>query len=175
MATLPEQFSSRPEQQYATLLQVSQAIAAHQSLTELFQDLGRRLHTVLNFNYLSLILHDPVHEVMRLHTLHSDGIMTIQPGMEFGMDDSPSAEAWRTQAPLTIADAELEPRFRRATKTLHDNGLRSFCSLPLTTARRKLGTMNLGSSSVNAYQSSALNVLQLVASQVAVARKRAEL
>ena len=32
--------------------------------------MGRRLHTVLNFNYLSLILHDPVHEVMRLHTLH---------------------------------------------------------------------------------------------------------
>jgi formate hydrogenlyase transcriptional activator len=173
MATLPEQFSSRPEQQYATLLEVSQAIAAHQSLTELFQDLGRRLHTVLNFNYLSLILHDPVHEVMRLHTLHFDGVMTIQPGMEFGMEDSPSAEVWRTQAPLTIADAELETRFRRATKTLHDNGLRSFCSLPLTTARRKLGTMNLGSSTVNAYQNSALNVLQLVASQVAVAVENA--
>ena len=173
MATLPEQFSSRPEQQYATLLEVSQAIAAHQSLTELFQDLGRRLHTVLNFNYLSLILHDPVHEVMRLHTLHFDGVMTIQPGMEFGMEDSPSAEVWRTQAPLTIADAELETRFHRATKTLHDNGLRSFCSLPLTTARRKLGTMNLGSSTVNAYQDSALNVLQLVASQVAVAVENA--
>ena len=118
MATLPEQFSSRPEQQYATLLEVSQAIAAHQSLTALFQDLGRRLHTVLNFNYLSLILHDPVHQVMRLHTLHFDGIMTIQPGMEFGMEDSPSAEVWRTQAPLTIADAEKETRFRRATSSV---------------------------------------------------------
>jgi len=169
MATLPERLPCGEDNQYATLLEVSRAIAAHQSLAELFQDLGRRLHTVLNFNYLSLILHDPVHEVMRLHTLHFDGVPTIQPGMEFGMDDSPSAEVWRTQAPLTIGDAERETRFQRAMRVLHDNALRSFCSLPLTTARRKLGTLNLGNSRPNAYQLSALSILQLVASQVAVA------
>ncbi|MGC2195040.1 MAG: sigma 54-interacting transcriptional regulator [Terriglobales bacterium] len=169
MATLPDSFSPRPDNQYAALLEVSQAIATHQSLTELFQDLGRRLHTVLNFDYLSLILHDPVHEVMRLHTLHFDRVATIHPGMEFGMDDSPSAEVWRTQTPLTIGDAQREARFPRAIKVLHDNGLRSFCCLPLTTARRKLGALNLGNSRPNAYQISALSVLQLVASQVAVA------
>jgi len=169
MATLPERLPCGEDNQYATLLEVSRAIASHQSLAELFQDLGRRLHTVLNFNYLSLILHDPVHEVMRLHTLHFDGVPTIQPGMEFGMDDSPSAEVWRTQAPLTIGDAERETRFPRAMRVLHDNALRSFCSLPLTTARRKLGTLNLGNSRPNAYQLSALSILQLVASQVAVA------
>src|SRR5437879_13710073 len=43
MATLPEQFSSRPEQQYATLLEVSTEIAAHQRLTECFRDLRTRL------------------------------------------------------------------------------------------------------------------------------------
>ena len=169
MATLPERLPCGEDNQYATLLEVSRAIASHQSLAELFQDLGRRLHTVLNFNYLSLILHDPVHEVMRLHTLHFDGVPTIQPGMEFGMHDSPSAEVWRTQAPLTIGDAERETRFPRAMRVLHDNALRSFCSLPLTTARRKLGTLNLGNSRPNAYQLSALSILQLVASQVAVA------
>jgi formate hydrogenlyase transcriptional activator len=169
MATLLERFPSDQDNQYATLLEVSQSIAAHQSLSELFQDLGRRLHRVLNFNYLSLILHDPVHEVMRLHTLHFDGVSTIQPGMEFRMEDSPSGEVWRTQVPLTIGDAERETHFPRAMKVLHDNGLLSFCSLPLTTARRKLGTLNLGSSTRNAYQVPALSILQHVASQVAVA------
>jgi len=168
MATFSEHFPAEEQNQYATLLEVSRAIAAHQSLTELFQDLGRRLHTVLNFNYLSLILHDPVHEVMRLHTLHFDGTPTIQPGMEFGMD-SPSAEVWRTQVPLMISDAKRETRYQRAMQVLHDNGLRSFCSLPLTTARRKLGTMNLANSQPSVYQVSGLPLLQLVASQVAVA------
>ncbi len=169
MATLPKAFPSQTDNQYATILEVSRAIVSHQSLTELFHELGRRLHEVLNFNYLSLILHDPVHEVMRLHTLHFDGVPTIQPGMEFGMDDSPSAEVWKTQAPFMIGDAEGEMRFPRAMKVLHENGLRSFCSVPLTTARRKLGTLNLGNKRPNAYQLPGLPILQLVASQVAVA------
>ena len=53
MATLPEPFSSKPDNQYAALLEVSQAIAAHQSLNELFQDLGRRLHSVLIHRHLT--------------------------------------------------------------------------------------------------------------------------
>jgi formate hydrogenlyase transcriptional activator len=173
MATLPERFTSTTDQQYITLLEVSRAIATHKSLTELFQDLGKRLHEVLNFNYLSLILHDPVHEVMRLHTLHFDGVATFQPGMEFGMNESPSAEVWRTQEPLIVGDAAKEARFPRAMKVLLENRLRSFCSLPLTTARRRLGTLNLGNSRPETYQLSALPVFQMVASQVAVAVENA--
>jgi formate hydrogenlyase transcriptional activator len=173
MATFPESFANPLGSQCETLLEVSQAIASHKSLTELFQDLGRRLHAVLHFNYLSLILHDPARDVMRLHTLHFDGVPTIQPGMEFGVDDSPSGEVWRTQEALFVADAEQEHRYPRAMKVLHDNGLRSFCSLPLTTARRKLGTLNLGSKTPGSYQGPILPVLQLVTSQVAVAVENA--
>jgi len=173
MATLPERFTSTADQQYITLLEVSRAIATHKSLTELFQDLGKRLHEVLNFNYLSLILHDPVQEVMRLHTLHFDGVATFQPGMEFGMNESPSAEVWRTQEPLIVGDAAQDARFPRAMKVLLENRLRSFCSLPLTTARRRLGTLNLGNSRPETYQLSALSVFQIVASQVAVAVENA--
>ena len=89
------------------------------------------------------------------------------------MDDSPSAEVWKTQAPLMIGDAEGETRFPRAITVLHENALRSFCSLPLTTARRKLGTLNLGNKRPNAYQLPGLPILQLVASQVAVAVENA--
>jgi formate hydrogenlyase transcriptional activator len=173
MATLPDQFVEHPDQQFVTLLEVSQAIAAHKSLTELFQDLGRRLHAVLNFTYLSLILHDPVHDVMRLHTLHSVFAATIQPGAEFGMTESPSAEVWRTQQPLIIGDTGSEAHFPRAMKMLLDNEVKSFCSLPVTSARRRLGTLNLGNARPNAYNLSGLPVLQLVASQVAVAVENA--
>jgi formate hydrogenlyase transcriptional activator len=173
MVTLPDSTASFPDDQYTTLLEVSQAISSHQSLTELFQDLGRRLHTVLNFNYLSLILHDPVHEVMRLHTLHFDGVSTIRPGMEFGVDDSPSGEVWMTQRPFVVGDPEQAGRFPRAMHVLIENGLKSFCILPLTTARRKIGTMNLGCAQGDAYRSSSLAILRMVAAQVAVAVENA--
>jgi len=173
MATLPNRPASLHDSPYSTLLEVSQAISSHQRLTDLFQDLGRRLHTILNFNYLSLILHDPVHEVMRVHTLHFDGISTIRPGMEFGVDDSPSGEVWRTQKPFIVGDPNEAKRFPRAMRVLLDNGLKSFCSLPLTTARRKIGTLNLGSSHAEAYQPSGLAILKMVAAQVAVAVENA--
>jgi hypothetical protein len=173
MATLPESTIPFPENQYTTLLEVSQAISSHQSLTELFDDLGRRLHAVLNFNYLSLILHDPEHEVMRIHTLHFDGVTTIRPGMEFGVDDSPSGEVWRTQRPFVVGEPEQASRFPRATRVLIENDLKSFCSLPLTTARRKIGTMNLGSSQKDAYRLSSMSLLTMVAAQVAVAVENA--
>ncbi len=139
----------------------------------MFEDLGRRLHTVLNFNYLSLILHDPEHEVMRVHTLHFDGVSTIHPGMEFGVDDSPSGEVWRTQRPFIVGEPEQANRFPRATHVLMENGLKSFCSLPLTSARRKIGTLNLGSSQRDAYRPSSLSILTMVAAQVAVAVENA--
>jgi formate hydrogenlyase transcriptional activator len=172
MATLPKTFVPS-ENQYLTLLEVSQAIANHKSLPELLEDLARRLHTVLNFTYLSLILHDAVEDVMRLHTLHSEDRSTIQPGAAFSMTESPSAEVWRTQEPLIIADTRVETHFSRAMRMLHDNSVRSFCSLPLTTARRRLGTFNLGNSQPNAYSSSAFGILQLVTSQVAIAVENA--
>jgi formate hydrogenlyase transcriptional activator len=172
MATVPQP-AEADQNKYLSLLEVSQAIAAHQSLTELCQELARRLRKVVNFTYLSLILHDPVHDVMRLHTLHSEGAVTIQPGMEFGMSESPSAEVWRTQSPLIIDDTGQEQRFGRAMRILADNGVKSFCSLPLTTARRRLGTFNLGNAKPNAYSASELAVPQLVASQVAVAVENA--
>jgi len=158
---------------YLTLLEVSQAIAEHKSLTELFADLSRRLHAILPFTYLSVLLYDAEHNVMRLHTLHADGLAGLQPGMEFSMDESPSAEVWRTQQPLVIEDTAREFRFGRPMRMLLDNNVKSFCSLPLSTARRRLGTFNLGSPYPSMYRLDDLSVPKLVASQVAVAVENA--
>src|SRR3989442_633267 len=56
-------------EQYQALLEVSEAIAVHRDLPSLFHDLVQRLHHVVNFEYMRLLLHDPERDVMRLHTL----------------------------------------------------------------------------------------------------------
>src|SRR5690349_22214238 len=53
------------------LLQVTEAIAHHRDLAELFHDLAARLHDVAHFDYLNLVLHDPERQVMRLHLLEA--------------------------------------------------------------------------------------------------------
>jgi len=158
---------------YKRLLEVSKAIAAHRSLEELFQDLGKRLHAVLKFTYLSLLLHDPGRNVMRLHTFDLDRPGSLQPGMEFSMDESPSAWVWQTQEPLIVEDVLTETRSPRVMKLLTEHHVRSFCTLPLTTPRRRLGAFNLGNDEPNSYRLDDLGVARFVAAQVAVAVENA--
>src|SRR5258706_5146985 len=55
--------------QLEALLEVSEAIAQQRDLPALFHDLAARLHSVVEFDFLTLILHDPITHVMRLHIL----------------------------------------------------------------------------------------------------------
>jgi formate hydrogenlyase transcriptional activator len=53
-------------QQLEALLEVSEAIAQQRDLPALFHDLAERLHSVVDFDFLTLTLHDPARNVMRL-------------------------------------------------------------------------------------------------------------
>jgi len=173
MALPFRQVSEETDNRYITVLEVAKAIAAHRSLEELFQELARRLHSILNFSYLSLLLHDPERNVMRLHTIDTRQSGTLQPGMEFSMEESPSAWVWQNQQPLVVGDIGRETRSPRVMRILIDHGVRSFCSLPLTTPRRRLGAFNIGSPAPYAYDARDLEIPELVAGQVAVAVENA--
>ena len=54
---------------HRALLAVSEAIVAHRDLSALFHELAGRLHLVVQFDGLSLVLHEAVSNTMRLHVL----------------------------------------------------------------------------------------------------------
>jgi formate hydrogenlyase transcriptional activator len=85
------------------------------------------------------------------------------------VEDIPSGWVWQHQQPLTIGNLEQEARFPRAMRALREHGLRSFCSLPLSTAHRRLGTLAMGRTEGGAYSPSEVAFAQLVAAHVAVA------
>jgi formate hydrogenlyase transcriptional activator len=151
------------------LLQVSESVASHQNLNELIRDLAQRLPRVVPFDYINLTLHDPVRNVMRLHLLVAPEDGTVQPGFELPIDRSPSGQAWQTQQPVTIEDIEVDTRFPQLAHLYRENKVRSWCSVPLTTALRRLGALGFGSATPQAYQPEDLKFVQHVANQVAVA------
>jgi formate hydrogenlyase transcriptional activator len=159
--------------QYVALLEVTESVATHRSLTDLFHDLTRRLHPILNFTYLALVLPDPEQNVMRLRTLEASATGTLKPGMEFPMQDSLSGEVWKTQQPIIISDTAQESRFPRAIKSFAAYEVRSALCLPLTTPRRQLGTLTIGAAKSNTYQSGDLEIPKRVAAQVAIAVENA--
>src|SRR5688572_10806504 len=153
--------------QYQALLEVTESIASHRDLSELFHDLAQPLRNVLHFDYLSVRLHDPERNVMRIHILEKSA-----PGelvAELPVDESLGGSVWQTQQALLIDDIEHEVRFPRAMQRLRANHLRSCCCLPLSTAHRRLGAMTLGSVREKTYQPADFRFLEQVARQVAVA------
>lgn len=151
------------------LLEVSESIASHRDLDKLFQDLAQRLPRIVPFDYINLILHDSVRDVMRLHILAAPEESTVKPGMESPVDDSPGGYVWKTQQPLMVEDVSLDDRFSAVTPLLRENGVQSYCVVPLTTALRRLGAMGFGSLRKRAYQEAEVAFMQEVAKQVAVA------
>src|SRR4029077_20216908 len=91
---------------------VSQAILQHRDLAELFRDLSARLHSVLRFDFLNLVLHDPSRNIMRLHILETtNGSTRDVPDLEFTPEESPSGWVFLQQKPLIIADVPGEDRW----------------------------------------------------------------
>jgi len=157
--------------QYQALLEISEAIAVHRDLNELFQDLAQRLPRIVPFDFINLVLHDPTRELMRLHTLVAPETSTIRPGLELPIDESPAGLVWKSQQPLMIEveNVALESRFPKLIPLLRKNDVQSYCVVPLTTALRRLGAMGFGSLQRKSYPKADFDFMQQVANQVAVA------
>src|ERR1700756_1169687 len=106
--TSPEMAPAAPSehsrQQLEALLEVSEAIAQQRDLPALFHDLAGRLHPVVDFDFLTLTLHDPVRNVMRLHILETQIPHEKHAGSESPVDGHPSGHVWQTQEVFVVSD-----------------------------------------------------------------------
>ncbi|HYA97541.1 MAG TPA: sigma 54-interacting transcriptional regulator [Methylomirabilota bacterium] len=155
--------------QLEALLEVSEAIAQHRDLKALFHDLSKRLRTVVAFDFLSLVLHDPVQNVMRLHVLEALEPTKVETGTEAPVDQYPSGWVWQTQQPFLVADTTTETRYPQFAQFLAAQGVRSAAIVPLTTAQHRIGALGFGRNTPGGIRGAEVQFMQRVASQVAVA------
>jgi formate hydrogenlyase transcriptional activator len=165
-ADLPHEHSRR---QLEALLEVSEAISQQRDLTVLFHDLSERLHAVVDFDFLTLTLHDPARNVMRLHILETRIPHDKHIGAETPVDGHPSGQVWQTQETFIVNDTAEEERYPQFMQRLKDEGVRSFALVPLTTAQRRLGAMGFGRIIPRRITEGELAFMKRVACQVAVA------
>ena len=128
---------------------------------------------MVRFDYLALVLHEAATNTMRLHVLETSEPTPHPPVIVLPVEDDPAGLVWQTQQPLiTSSVAELR-RWPRFLERVQPYGVQSFCWLPLTTARRRLGTLVFTCKQPSAYDAADVGFLQLVANQVAVAVENA--
>ena len=169
--TAPAAPLEHSRQQLEALLEVSEAIAQQRDLPALFHDLAGRLHSVIDFDFLTLILHDAARNVMRLHVLETDDPLHEKPpmGMEHPVDGHPAGWVWQRQECFVVSDTHEEQRYPQYMELLRGKGVRAFALVPLTTAQRRVGAMGFGRMVAQRITDAELQFMQRVASQVAVA------
>jgi formate hydrogenlyase transcriptional activator len=160
-------------ERYQSLLEVAQAIAAHRDLDALFRELAHRLPRVVQVNYVDLSLYDPIKKMMQLRTIQANVPADLVGGHTLAIDDCPSGWVWQTQQPLLVPNLSEEQRWPNVIVRMMEDETKSFCFVPLATARGRLGAMGFLSLQREAYSDMDLEFLQQVAKQVAVAVENA--
>ena len=161
--------SADQELRYHALLEVSEAIASHHDLTNLLQDLAQRLPRIVPLNFIGLALYRPESDTIQDFIIQGNIPADIQGGKEWALNAHPGGWVWQAQQPLIIPDLAQDSRFPAALPLMLEDGVRSICVVPLTTALRRLGTLEFASVAESTYHDSELTFLLQVARQVAVA------
>jgi formate hydrogenlyase transcriptional activator len=153
---------------YDALLRVTHVLARHKTIGELFRVMAAQLHAVVPFECLALVLHDEASDEMRLVVLEPADLpeppVYAMPVEARG----PAASVWVTQKGA-IFPVPAEGPLPLALEYARRIGQTVTCWLPLTTSHRRLGVLSFASSRNTEYSEDAIEFMEHVAAQVAIA------
>jgi PAS domain S-box-containing protein len=156
-------------ERYEALFRVSHAVGVYRDPKELFRVLANELRGAADFAFVGLFLYNEATNTFEnpaLETLHGRGIV-IPPS--FPPEETITWWIYHNQQPVVIPSREKETRFPRMMEIYKQHGVESACLLPLTTARRRLGSLGFGEERPRTYRDEEVRYLSLVADQVALA------
>src|SRR6058998_3698062 len=155
-------------ERFQALVAVAESITSCRDPEELFRRLARQLQRVVRFDRLGLVLLQPERRVTSARVLETTGTgFTTLP--EYPLHGNHSGWVIESQQALIVPDTAAETRWPRAMAELQQHGIVSVCSLPLTTARRRIGALGFGSREPVTYTAAEVDFLGEVAKLVAVA------
>ena len=155
------------KERYQALLGVSRAIAICHDSSSLLQVLVPLLHSIVDFDCIDFVLYDSL----------SGKVLVQYPGDQWvdaaeyhiTWDEGPGAQVYATQSPLVCDFDEFSRRFPQLVKVEPVTHPASFCAVPLSTARRRLGCVEFFCETVDAYANQEeVDFLKEIAMQVAV-------
>ncbi|HTW93705.1 MAG TPA: sigma 54-interacting transcriptional regulator [Tepidisphaeraceae bacterium] len=157
-------------QRYRSLLAVSSAIAACDSIPTLIKALARGMAELTAADYFALQLYEAKSDTMISHVIEvsTGNYDVVHRGLP--MTDHPSGVVFRSQQPQVIPDLTLETRWPSMRNAIISTyGCHSTAQVPLTSAARPLGVMSFLAKRPNAFDSADVDFLAKLAQQVAVA------
>ena len=154
---------------YESLVGVSNAIGTHRDPKELFSVLVKELYRVVPFDYIGVTIHDEKSNTFHRHSIDAKTEAAIPPDPELTMEESDAWWVYQNQEPLVTSLETHDARFSKLQDVLKKYGVHCLCTLPLTTAHSKVGTLTFGSKTPDVYTAEEVHFLLVVAEQIGLA------
>jgi len=154
---------------YELLVGVSSAIGTYRDPQELFGALVRELHRVVRFDYICVSIRDEKSNAFHRHSVDAETEAVIPPDPELAIEESDAWWVYQNQEPLVTSLETHDARFSKFQEIVKKYGVQCVCSLPLTTAHSKVGTLTFGSKAPDVYTAEEVHFLSVVAEQIALA------
>jgi formate hydrogenlyase transcriptional activator len=154
---------------FESLVRVSNAIGMHRDPKELFSVLVRELHRVVPFDYICVTVRDEGSRSFHRHSIDAKTEAAIPPDPDLTMEESDAWWVYQNQKPLVTSHETHDARFSKLQEVLKKYGVHCLCTLPLTTAHSKVGTLTFGSKTPDVYSAEEVCFLSVVAEQIALA------
>src|ERR1700722_17868044 len=154
---------------YESLVGVSNAIGRHRDPKDLFSALVRELQRVVRFDYIGVSIRDEKSNTFQRHFVDAATEAAIPPSRELAMEESDAWWVYQNQEPLVTSLETHDARFSKLQEILKKYGVQCLCTVPLTTAHTKVGTLTLGSKAPDVYTAEEVHFLSVVAEQIALA------
>jgi formate hydrogenlyase transcriptional activator len=129
----------------------------------------RELHRVVRFDYVGVSIRDEKSNTFHRHFVDAETEAAIPPDPELAIEESDAWWVYQNQAPLVTSLETHDARFSKLQEILKKYGVHCLCTLPLTTAHSKVGTLTFGSKAPDIYTAEEVHFLSVVAEQIALA------
>ena len=162
----------RADARYRALVDVASVLASHAELPDLMRSLRGHLQPLLPFEFLAVGIraNDRAPVVLR-HIETGRPLTTTIVGDECPAEGSYAGLVVRSGRSVYVP--RVQANGPKPSNLLVENGIVSFCAVPLTTVRGTLGILDFGSSLEDAYTQDDIEFMERVARVVAVAVENA--
>jgi formate hydrogenlyase transcriptional activator len=154
---------------FESLVRVSNAIGMHRDPEELFAALVKELRRVVRFDYIGVTIRDEQSNTFHRHSVDAETEAAIPPDPDLAIEESDAWRVYQSQKPLITSLEARDDRLSKFQEALKRRQIRCVCTLPLTTAHSKVGTLAFASKAPDIYTDEEVCFLSVVAEQIALA------
>ena len=154
-------------ERYAALFRIAEALSACGEPEQMARVLADQLRGLISFDHLDVLILKENSSEIEWHGWGTEALAFP----DLPVQETSSWHVFRTQEPLHVADWNADVTFPRLKQLLENGGpkIGSVIRVPLTTPRRRLGTLGITSRDRNAYRSEDVGFLQMLSRGVALA------